>query len=43
MEDQARADDLQTKINAMLQELQKNKTAMEDLEKQLEEERKKKI
>jgi len=31
MEDQARADDLQTKINAMLQELQRNKTAMEDL------------
>jgi hypothetical protein len=37
MEDQARVNDLQTKISIMLEELQKNKTAMEDLEKQLEE------
>jgi hypothetical protein len=36
MEDQARVDDLQTKISIMLQELQKNKNAMVDLEKQLE-------
>lgn len=43
MDNEARVTDLQLKITAMMDELTKNKTAMEDLEKQLEEERKKKI
>lgn len=42
MEDQAHTLELQSKIQAMLDELEKNKSAMEDLEKQLQEERKRK-
>ena len=43
MEDQTRILELQAKIQAMMDELQKNKSAMHDLEIQLEEERKRKI
>ena len=43
MEDQTRILELQAKMQAMMDELQKNKSAMHDLEIQLEEERKRKI
>ena len=43
VEDRKRAEELEDRIRIMMEELQKNKNAMEDLEKQLEDERKRKL
>lgn len=43
VEDRKRAQELEERIRIMMEELQKNKNAMEDLEKQLEDERKRKL
>ena len=43
VEDRKRAEELENKIRIMMEELQNNKNAMEDLQKQLEDERKEKL
>ena len=43
VEDRKRAEELENRIKIMMEELQKNKSTMEDLEKQLEDERKRKL
>ena len=42
VEDRKRAEELESRIRILMEELQNNKLAMEDLEKQLEDERKRK-
>ena len=43
MEDRQRAEELEARINLLMNELKNNKSTVEELEKQLEEERKKKL